>query len=294
MSDLINDAGVFENLKQFSFVSGKNVSSSSEGNLRKLRKGSGGEFADYKNYGIGDEIKYIDWNIYARSNKLFSKVFYEEGNLDIHLLLDVSKSMDFGIDNKLSYSKNVIMMLAYLGIINNHNVQFSAFADKTFITIPFGRSMDAFGHFLETLETLQPQGQTMFNQSMLSYLQQQKPSGLVFIVSDFIDGGGYEKGLTHIAHSPVQVCCVQVLCEEEKEPKVGYATGLQDIETDRLIDFYLTKSICQKYKNEFEQYIENLKRLCLSQKISYLNLITTFPIDQFILKLVQQGICKRK
>jgi len=293
MSDLITDAELFERLKQFSFVPGKHVSSY-EGNMRKLSKGTGGEFADYRNYGIGDDIKYIDWNIYARSNKLFSKVFHEEGNMDVHLLLDVSKSMDFGKENKLRYAKNIIMMLAYTGITNNHNVQFSAFADKSFMTMPFIRYMDIFGHFLETLETLHPHGQTKLNQSILSYLHEQKPSGLLFIVSDFLDEDGCEQGLTSLAHSPLQVCCVQLLCAEEKEPKVSYIDRLQDIESNRLINFHLTSSICQKYKDAIIQHIEQFKLLCLLQNILYLNLSTAFPIDQFIIQLVQQGICKRK
>lgn len=294
MSDLITDADLFERLKQFSFDVRRNISSSAEGNLRKLRKGTGGEFADYRNYGVGDEIKYIDWNIYARSNKLFSKVFYEEGNLDIHLLLDVSKSMDYGKDNKLSYAKNIIMMLAYIGVTNNHNVQFTAFADDIFLTMPFGHHVDAFGHFLETLETLQSQGQTQLNQSMFGYLQKQKPSGLIFIVSDFLDGSGYEKGLTLLAHNPIQVCCIQLLCKEEIDPKVSDIARLQDIETNRLINFNLTRSSCRKYKVALDQYIEHFKKFCLLHNILYLNLNSACLIDQFVIKLVKQGICKRK
>ena len=293
MSDLITDAVLFERLKQFSFVPGKHVSSSG-GNLKKLSKGSGGEFSDYRNYGIGDEIKYIDWNIYARSNKLFSKVFHEEGNMDIHLLLDVSKSMDFGKENKLRYAKNIIMMLAYIGITNSQNVQFTAFADKSFMTIPLGHNIDIFGHFLETLEELLPQGSTKLNESMLGYLHEQKPSGLLFIVSDFLDEDGYEQGLTHLSHSPLQACCLQLLCEEEKDPKSSYTDQLQDIESNRLLDFDLTRDVCQKYVNAFKEHIEEFKLLCLLQNILYLNLSTTFPIDQFIINLVQQGICKRK
>ena len=293
MSDLITDAALFERLKQFSFVPGRHVSSS-HGNLKKLSRGTGGEFSDYRNYGIGDEIKYIDWNIYARSNKLFSKVFHEEGNMDVHLLLDVSKSMDFGKKNKLRYAKNIIMMLAYIGIINNHNVQFSAFADKSFMTMPLGHNIDIFGHFLESLEDLHPQGITKLNQSILSYLHEQKPSGLLFIVSDFLDEDGYEQGLTHLAHSPLHVCCVQLLCEEENAPKISYTDNLQDIESNRLINFNLTRSICQKYMKAFKQHIEQFKILCLLQNILYLNLSTTISVDQFIINLVQQGICKRK
>ncbi len=294
MSNLITDKDLFERLKQFSFVQEENKSSSTEGNIRKLRKGTGGEFVDYRNYGVGDEIKYIDWNIYARSNKLFSKVFHEEGNLDVHLLLDVSKSMDYGKDNKLNYAKNIIMMLAYIGITNNHNIQFSAFADDIFMTMPFGRHVEDFGHFLESLDNLQPQGQTQLNQSILGYLQKQKPSGLIFIVSDFLDDAGYETGLTHLTHNPIQVCCVQLLCEEETEPKASDIARLQDVETNRLIDFNLTSSICQKYKNALNQYIEHFNNFCLLHNILFLNLNTVCPIDQFIIKLVKQGICKRK
>ncbi len=293
MSDLITDAELFERLKHFSFALGKHVTSS-EGNLKKLSKGTGGEFADYKNYGIGDEIKYIDWNIYARSNKLFSKVFHDEGNMDVHLMLDVSKSMDYGKKNKLCYAKNIIMMLAYMGITNNHNVQFSAFTDKSFMTMPFGHNMDIFAHFLETLESIHPQGQTKLNQSILSYLHEQKPSGSLFIVSDFLDEEGYGQGLTHLGHSSLQVCCVQLLCEEEIEPEESYSDHLQDIETNRLINFNLSRSICLKYKEAFNQHVEQFKTLCLLQNILYLNLSTAFPVNQFVIKLVEQGVCKRK
>src|SRR5436853_7920952 len=100
-----------------------------KGERRSKRRGQSVEFADYRNYVIGDDLRFIDWNIYARLDKLFLKLFLEEEDLSLYVLLDVSKSCDYGEPNKAIYLKRVAAALGYIGLVNYNRVTIAAMAD---------------------------------------------------------------------------------------------------------------------------------------------------------------------
>ena len=100
-----------------------------KGERRSKRKGTSVEFADHRNYVVGDDLRFIDWNIMIRLDKLFIKLYEEEEDLHFHLLIDTSLSMDFGDPSKLQYAKRVAVVLAFIGLINNDRIIVSAFSD---------------------------------------------------------------------------------------------------------------------------------------------------------------------
>src|SRR5512133_4291250 len=99
-----------------------------KGERRSKRRGQSVEFADYRNYVIGDDLRFIDWNIYARLDRLFLKLFLEEEDLSLYVLLDVSKSCDYGDPNKALYLKRVAAALGYIGLVNYNRVTIAAMA----------------------------------------------------------------------------------------------------------------------------------------------------------------------
>ena len=116
-------------LEQLELVSRKILLGRMKGERRSKRKGQSVEFADYRNYVIGDDLRFIDWNIYARLERLFLKLFLEEEDLSLYILVDVSKSCDFGTPNKAFYIKQVAAALAYVGLVNYNRVHILAVAD---------------------------------------------------------------------------------------------------------------------------------------------------------------------
>src|SRR3954452_3335350 len=117
-------------LEQLELVSRKIFQGRMKGERRSKRKGQSVEFADYRNYVIGDDLRFLDWNLYARLDKLFLRLFMEEEDLHFYVLLDNSLSMDFGSPTKLHYAKQVAAALGFIGLINLDRVMLDVFSDR--------------------------------------------------------------------------------------------------------------------------------------------------------------------
>ncbi len=101
-----------------------------KGERKSKRRGSSVEFAEHRNYTVGDDLRHIDWNVYGRLDKLFLKLFLEEEDLHVYTLLDTSLSMDFGTPTKLRYGKQVAAALAFIGLVNHDRVLLDTFSAR--------------------------------------------------------------------------------------------------------------------------------------------------------------------
>src|SRR6187549_2730773 len=126
---LLLDPTFMARLDQLDIVSRKILAGKLKGERRSKRRGQSVEFADYRNYVIGDDLRFIDWNIYARLDKLFLKLFLEEEDLSLYVLVDVSKSCDYGDPHKAMYMKKVAAALGYIGLVNYNRVSVVAMAE---------------------------------------------------------------------------------------------------------------------------------------------------------------------
>src|SRR6266849_7905555 len=123
-------------LEQLELVSRKIFLGRMKGERRSKRKGQSVEFADYRNYVIGDDLRFLDWNLYARLDRLFIRLFVEEEDLHFYVLLDNSLSMDFGSPSKLHYAKQIAAALGFIGLVNLDRVVIEAFNDKLTQSLP--------------------------------------------------------------------------------------------------------------------------------------------------------------
>src|SRR4051812_40653536 len=139
-SEELLEAGFMTRIEQLEIISRKIFASKLKGERRSKRKGQSVEFADYRNYVVGDDLRFIDWNIYARLEKLFLKMFLEEEDLNITVMVDVSKSMDFGSPTKALYAKRVAAAMAYIGLCNLDRVNVYAYSDRLVGELPGLRS----------------------------------------------------------------------------------------------------------------------------------------------------------
>src|SRR5271166_3928938 len=116
-------------LEQLELVSRKIFLGRIKGERRSKRKGQSVEFADYRNYVVGDDLRFLDWNLYARLDRLFLRLFMEEEDLHFYVLIDNSLSMDFGKPTKLHYARQVAAALAFVGLVNMDRVAIEVFSD---------------------------------------------------------------------------------------------------------------------------------------------------------------------
>src|SRR5215831_4052878 len=160
--DLLLDPAFMARLDQLDVMSRKLLAGKLKGERRSKRRGQSVEFADYRNYVIGDDLRFIDWNIYARLDKLFLKLFLEEEDLSLYVLVDVSKSCDYGTPNKALYMKKVAAALGYIGLVNYNRVNVVALAEGVVAETGGMRGRRRVGQMIDFVSKLQPTGESRF------------------------------------------------------------------------------------------------------------------------------------
>src|SRR5712692_6047413 len=145
-------------LEQLELVSRKIFLGRMKGERRSKRKGQSVEFADYRNYVIGDDLRHLDWNLFARLERLFIRLFLEEEDLHFYVLIDNSLSMDFGAPTKLHYAKQIAAALGFIGLVNMDRVVIEAFNDRLTQSLPALRGRRSLWRLMDFLQKLEPGG----------------------------------------------------------------------------------------------------------------------------------------
>src|SRR5436309_3137531 len=145
-------------LEQLELVSRKIFMGRMKGERRSKRKGQSVEFADYRNYVIGDDLRFLDWNLFARLDRLFIRLFMEEEDLHFYVLLDNSLSMDFGNPSKLLYAKQVAAALGFIGLVNMDRVVMEAFNDRLTQNMPAVRGRRCLWRMMDFLQQIEQAG----------------------------------------------------------------------------------------------------------------------------------------
>src|SRR3954449_5761416 len=157
-SEPLLDPQFLARLEQLELVSRKIFLGRMKGERRSKRKGQSVEFADYRNYVVGDDLRFLDWNLYARLDKLFLRLFMEEEDLHFYVLIDNSLSMDFGTPTKLHYAKQVAAALGFIGLVNLDRVVIEAFNNRLVQSLPAVRGRRSLWRLFDFLQKLQPSG----------------------------------------------------------------------------------------------------------------------------------------
>src|SRR5882672_10844747 len=169
-------------LDQLDVMSRKLLAGKMKGERRSKRRGQSVEFADYRNYVVGDDLRFIDWNIYARLDRLFLKLFLEEEDLALYILVDVSKSCDYGNPNKAYYLKQVAAALAYIGLVNYNRVSVVAMADGVVAETGAMRGRRRVAQMIDFLQKLEPTGQSHFTESCRRFALQHRQKGVCVVL----------------------------------------------------------------------------------------------------------------
>ena len=186
-------------LDQLELASRRIVQGRLQGERRSRRRGTSVEFADYRNYAVGDDLRRIDWNIYSRLEKLFLKLFLEEEDLRVHTLVDTSLSMNFGSPTKLFFAKKIAAALSYIGMVHHDRVTVEAFASSLQGDGPGPmRARSQIRRLLYYLEQMQPAGTSDMNSAIKAFATRNSGPGVVVVISDFLDKNGHETALRYL------------------------------------------------------------------------------------------------
>ncbi|HXH11487.1 MAG TPA: DUF58 domain-containing protein [Alphaproteobacteria bacterium] len=290
MARLLFDTDFLKKLEQLRLTSHRIYHGQGRGEHSTVKIGTSLEFSDYRNYQIGDDYRYIDWNIFSRLDRLFLKVFTAEEDLSIHILLDTSQSMLYGDPPKIEYAKRVAAALGYIGLSNLDRVGITTFGAGLHESTQPRRGRDHFLGLLEYCDRITCIGATDFNRSLMEYSFRSRRAGLAIVISDLLDPQGFERGLEALRFARYDVLLLQILDEEEVRPSYTGPVRLRDLETDHEQRLTIDEILLARYRERVQQWCRRIEEFCLKSQIEYLRASTLIPFEDLILKYLRHGI----
>lgn len=290
MANTLLDETFLRKLEQLSLLARKIRSGVSRGENISINRGASLEFSDYRLYQPGDDFRYLDWNIYSRLNRLFVKVFTAEENLTVHILLDTSRSMAFGEPTKLWYAGRLAAALGYLAVNNLDRVGVSAFAEGIEHSLqPVRQTSHVFSIF-DYIASLKPSGRTDFNRTLRDYSLRTKRPGLAILLTDLLDPGGYMEGLRALLYRRFDIMLIQVMAEDELDPRFKGPFRLIDGETEDETELNVEPETVDEYKRRLGIFFGEIEEFCLSHDIEYLRTTNRIPFEDVVFSYLRRGV----
>lgn len=287
------DPEFLHKLEQLELVSRKIFVGRMKGERKSKRRGSSVEFADHRNYSVGDDLRHIDWNVYGRLDKLFLKLFLEEEDLHVYTLLDTSLSMDFGDPTKLHYGKQIAAALAFIGLVNHDRVVLDTYSSQLAQGLPSVRGRSQMYRVVQYLQQLQPTGASNLTAAAKSFALKHSGKGVVVVISDFLDKHGYEDALRYLLARNMDIYVIHVLSREEVEPEIVGDLRLVDCEDEDIAEITVSAPLLRRYKENLNAFVGGLKEWCTRRGIAYIFTTNQNPFDKLVLNyLRERGLVK--
>jgi uncharacterized protein (DUF58 family) len=261
---------------------------------RSKKTGAGVEFADHRDYAAGDDLRYLDWGVYGRLGRLLVRLFEEEEDLHIYLLLDASASMGTGAPPKLDYARQVVAALAYVGLSNLDRVSIVPLrgpseASLDGSALPPARGKGRIFKVFDFLSALAPSGSTDLGASVSAFVHRAPRRGVAVLVSDFYDPAGFEGALNLLRFHRFEPFALQVLDPLEAAPELVGDLEIVDCETGEAREVTISPRVLAAYRRAHAALCEQLSAWCSSRGVPYLRVETRTPFDELVLRLFREG-----
>lgn len=240
------------------------------------------EFAEHRQYNPGDEIRYIDWKVWGKSDKYYIKQFEEETNLKCYILLDKSASMGYssGKVTKLMYGIYLTAALSYLMLHQRDSVGLLTF-DKEIRTYLPPRSQPSYlKEVLHCLENVKPEEKTDISTVFHELAEKVKRRGLIIIISDFWDDiSSVLSGLKHLRHKKHELIVFHLMDRQEREFNFYEPLQFVDLENRDILNTD-GRQIKSFYREKVEEFIKKFRHSCGEGFIDYCLTMTSTPFDE--------------
>ena len=261
------------------------------GERRSLNRGTGMEFADYRAYEPGDDLRHVDWNIYARLDRLFIKLFHTDEDLPVVLLIDNSRSMEFGLPTKLMCAKQIAAALGYIALAHADSVTLYTCAERLSPMLPPTTSKSQFSRLTKALNAITASGQTRLTECLKQLHTYQRRSGRVVVLSDFLDPRGYADGFKLLSGRGFALTAIHLVSPEEMDPQTHLENSptdgdwlVEDAETGETKAVTINAETLAQYKDQQQTFCDNLQRFCTDQGVDYAQLKSDTSVESFVLQ----------
>lgn len=308
IEDLL-DPALLARLGGLDYTSRKIFAGKLRGERRSKKRGESVEFADHRPYVVGDDPRHIDWNIYGRLDRLFLKLFLEEEDLSLHVVLDASGSLDCGEPNKFLFMQRLAMALGYIGLVNLNRVSASAIGGRSGSAgepdgetwAPAIASVTAIRDLRGSRRTRDlarficasgPGGAAPFTDACKRIALSRRGKGVMIVLSDFFIKEGYETGLRLLVGRGFDLFLIQVLSPQELDPVGPHGLAgdlrLRDVEDGDAAEVTISAPLLKRYRATLAAYNDALRQFCSRREIGLITVRSDAPIDTLILEYLRK------
>ena len=287
LTELLN-ADFMARLDGLDVLSRKILQGKFQGERRSKQRGHSVEFADHRPYVAGDDLRFVDWNVYGRLEQLFLKLFLEEQDLTVYIVFDSSGSMNFGEPAKGLFIKKLAAALGYVSLVNNNRVSLSSFADGVSGKMSNMRGRNYLGQMAEFLLTREDKGPSFFEKSSQQIATERIGSGVMIVISDFLFKEGYQTGLRRLISDRFDLYVIQVLSPQEMNPDLTGELKLVDIEDGDVAEITVSAALMKYYKRNLSAYCNELKQFCARRGAAYVLANSADKVELLVLNYLRR------
>jgi len=287
LTDLL-DPKFMARLDALDVLSRKILQGKLQGEQRSKRRGQSVEFADHRAYVVGDDLRFVDWNVYGRLDQLFLKLFLEEQDLTVHILADTSASMSVGDPSKALFAKRLTAALGYVSLVNNNRLTISLFGEGVRARMANVRGRSYLPQMTEMLLTAECDGSSDFEKTCRDVAAGRIGSGVTIVISDFLFKQGYENALRRLIGARYDLYVIQVLSPQEISPELAGDLKLLDVEDADLAEITVSFALLKYYKRNLAAYCTELSDFCTHRGAIYVRANSADSIESLVLNYLRR------
>jgi uncharacterized protein (DUF58 family) len=257
---------------------------------RTMQLGSGIEFSDHREYATGDDLRYLDWNVYARHGDLLLKRFQEEQDLHVYLLVDCSRSMGFGDPPKFDLARQLTAALAYIALADLDRIAVVAYANDIISEFPVTRGKARILALMKYLESLSTVGtDTNLSKAVQGLLHRGTRNGLVVVLSDLFDQNGFARGFDQLRSRRFEAHVLQLHDPKEADPKLLGDAELEDVENGSIRMVTINERMLRRYKQLFTDHQTSVRDYCRRYGLSCTQSPSIVPFDELVMTMMRSA-----
>jgi uncharacterized protein (DUF58 family) len=293
MTEPLLESAFLRKLDRLAVLTKKAMAGEIQGERRSPRRGSSVEFADFRPYTSGDDIRQIDWNLYARAERFYLKLFVAEEELSVHLLIDTSASMDWGVPNKLHYARQISAAFGYVALSNLDRVSVTAFGTgKSAQQLPSVRGKRGAVPLFSFLQRLPAAPESNIVQACHRYMQTARTPGPLLLCSDLLDPN-WKDALSALSSRPFEITVMHILAPQEINPELDGDFKLVDVEGGNPVEISADLEVLRRYRENLASWQAEIESFCSGRSMNYVPVNTGIPVEEFMLNhLRRRGVLR--
>jgi uncharacterized protein (DUF58 family) len=276
------DEAFLRQLERLMLLTRQAVHGGMKGVRRSVKRGQSVEFTDYRDYALGDDLRALDWNLYARLERLYIKLFIEEEDVTVHILVDGSASMDGGAPDKTLFAKRAAAALAYVGLASYDRVNLAVLQGRVARRFPAVRGTGRIFQVLSDLSGVRPApGPTDLVSACRHYAAQLTQRGPLILISDLFDPN-VERAISELAGTRCDVAVLHTLSNDELDPPLEGDLRLVDRETGEGVDVTADLVTLDAYRERLAEWQARLEQVCAKRRVAYIPTPTSLPLADLV------------